>query len=623
MPFCRAHADSSNLSYSDLLIAEAKEKNLSSDPLWHRLLYYKKNVLFPGVTSLADDPKFFTAQKGKTDPQAELEETLRSFFAPVTGDQNLHPQCIFVARLSWLKEKLDWESSRLPAVHCDRFLEWKSALNAEGITLIFPTAFLNNPGSMFGHTLIRIDGKDQDENTRLLAYAANYAADATDKNALLYAMKGLFGGYLGFYSVLPYYKKVKQYGDFENRDIWEYQLNLKTEEINRMLEHLWELRSMGFRYYYLDENCSYFLLTLFEVARPELRLTDRFPIWSTPIDTVRAVLSYPELLKSVTFRPAQSSVLTTRIKDLTPEEQLLGRSLASGTAQVTDQTFNELSPDKQAAVVEFAYELLNYERLKDRSEDKTVEERGHSLLVERSKLSSPFKQVNVPVPTVRPDLGHKTSRALFGGGVDDHRLFSEFQIRPAYHDLMDKEDGYTLGAQINFLDLTLRHYEGKRVELEDLTVIDIASLPPRNRIFKPISWKVSTGMNQERFSENDRVLVGRLDGGAGLSWKIGEQITAYTLLDGAFLCGGKFDENFSFGGGPNAGVYVDLTENLRINVEMSYQRYFLGMENTKTSLHGEARYAITTDHALKFGVSRLKTFDDYWTEGVVSWGWYF
>ena len=37
-----------------------------------------------------------------------------------------------------------------------------------------------------------------------------------------------------------------------------------------MLKHLWELQGIAFDYYYFDENCSWQLLGLLEVARPSL-----------------------------------------------------------------------------------------------------------------------------------------------------------------------------------------------------------------------------------------------------------------------------------------------------------------------------------------------------------------
>ena len=97
------------------------------------------------------------------------------------------------------------------------------------------------------------------------------AADTHEQRGVNYAFKGLFGGYQGRFSIAPYYVAVKTYGDIENRDIWEYGLNLTQEETSQMLRHVWEMRSAWFDYYFLDENCSYHLLSLLETARPGLR----------------------------------------------------------------------------------------------------------------------------------------------------------------------------------------------------------------------------------------------------------------------------------------------------------------------------------------------------------------
>ena len=66
---------------------------------------------------------------------------------------------------------------KLPVIPCERFDQWIAELNADSITLIFASAFLGNPASMFGHTFLRIDQEGQTEQTRLLAYTINYAAD--------------------------------------------------------------------------------------------------------------------------------------------------------------------------------------------------------------------------------------------------------------------------------------------------------------------------------------------------------------------------------------------------------------------------------------------------------------
>jgi hypothetical protein len=242
--------------------------------------------------SQVDSPSFFNSPSGKKDPRAELEATLRSFFAEAAeGDD--HPQCRFAARRAWLDAELGFDAQRIARRECPRFREWRTAIDASQLTLVFASAYVDNPGSMYGHTLLRVDAAGQDERTRLLAYTINFAAGTDETSGFLYVLKGLFGGYPGVFSMLPYYLKVREYSDLENRDLWEYQLDLGGEEIERVLAHAWELLPIHFDYFFFDENCAYHLLGLLQVARADLELTAQFPLWALPVDTVRVLTDQP------------------------------------------------------------------------------------------------------------------------------------------------------------------------------------------------------------------------------------------------------------------------------------------------------------------------------------------
>lgn len=57
-------------------------------------------------------------------------------------------------------------------------------------TLIYATDFMGNPSSMFGHTLLRLDPKDQ-QQLNLVSYAVNYAASVTDSDSWSFTWKRL------------------------------------------------------------------------------------------------------------------------------------------------------------------------------------------------------------------------------------------------------------------------------------------------------------------------------------------------------------------------------------------------------------------------------------------------
>ncbi len=301
---------------------QAIQQQLWDQPEWLRLLhYYKNNASQHGYISHVDDQRFFNAYDGAENPKAEILATLAAYYKTDSkGDS--HPLCRFVARFNWLKQKLPLETTSLPNVVCKNYVEWHSMIKPDSASLIFPTYHLNSPSSMFGHTLLRLDPK-QDSNTsksKWLSFAVNFGADtATGDDSLSYAFKGLSGGYPGIFIVTPYFKKIQEYNKIEKRDIWEYKLNLTPAEVQRMVTHLWELKEINFDYYFFDENCSYRLLELLEVARPGLRLTDKFGVTAIPVDTVKAIEA-AGMITTSNYRPSQETELRALLSQLTEGE---------------------------------------------------------------------------------------------------------------------------------------------------------------------------------------------------------------------------------------------------------------------------------------------------------------
>ena len=489
----------------------------------------------PGWTSLIDSPQFFTAANGKTDPAAELEATIAAFFAPPSAaPAKPHPQCAFVARYHWLKAELGWDPGHLPEQRCPQFDDWLATIDAERVTLIFPAAYMNNPSSMFGHTFLRFDRAGQDERTRLLSYAVNYGAAVDDDNGLRFAVYGLTGGYPGTYSVMPYHQLVRKYSDYENRDIWEYQLNLTSAEVRRLLEHLWELQSNYADYYFFDENCSYQLLFLLDVARPGLALTDRFEVYAIPVDTVRAVVDRPGLLGGTVFRASSRTRIEQRLRTLDPLERGLVNRLADGELAPDATELQALPALRRAALLELAADFVTYRlRTGEQPRDQAAA-LAWRLLAARSQITGATTSAAVPEPSVRPDQGHESARAALGIGARDGRLFQSVGLRPGYHRLIDPEAGYLRGAEIDFLDLELRRYAGDFAPIvNSLTAVGIRSLSPRNELFKPLSWRLGGGLERFRADREDEKgeLVAALWAGAGLTEDLGHGALGSLMLE--------------------------------------------------------------------------------------------
>src|SRR5438270_1499430 len=67
-------------SYLPELLAAIRTRSLAEERGWLRLGHWRKGLL-GGWESEADGPALFLAREGKTDPAAELEATLKGFFA--------------------------------------------------------------------------------------------------------------------------------------------------------------------------------------------------------------------------------------------------------------------------------------------------------------------------------------------------------------------------------------------------------------------------------------------------------------------------------------------------------------------------------------------------------------
>jgi hypothetical protein len=441
-------------AYLAQLISRAQQAKLADQREWHLLLHYRKG-LFGGYESEQDDPGFFMSANGKTDPAAELAATITRFFsAELVGRSRQPAQCAFIARYHWLKEQLNFDPTRLPSLACERFDRWYEDFEVEAISLIFPSAFLNNPASMFGHTLFRVDQKGQTEQTRILAYSINFAADVPPGAGLAYPIRGIFGSYKGYFSTIPYYLNVQKYRDIENRDIWEYRLNLTETQLRRFLMHAWELGNAYFDYFFFKENCSYHILALLDYADPDLHLTDEFMFWTVPADTVRLIVSKPDLVSQITYRPSRGTVIKRKREFLSTEERDLAHRMTQDPAALESSLFTRLDLPQQAFVLDLASDYLRYRIDTTSSPKPEWKERNRDVLTARSQLRIPSEEFTVRPFAKQPELGHKMHRIAIGGGWRNNDTFEEATFRGGYHDLLDPEVGYTPDAQIEMASTT-------------------------------------------------------------------------------------------------------------------------------------------------------------------------
>ena len=131
---------------------------------WLKLVHYKSSFPFRKHKSQLDGESFFFSPVGKYNPEAELKATVEAFSKDLKiGKRKQHPQCAFPARYRFLKKTL---GLKLTDVACPQFDEFFKMLDPESVTLVFSTAYPNNPASMFGHVFLKISSKKSKSEKR-------------------------------------------------------------------------------------------------------------------------------------------------------------------------------------------------------------------------------------------------------------------------------------------------------------------------------------------------------------------------------------------------------------------------------------------------------------------------
>ena len=580
--------------YATPHLDDQRLQQLANDPFWLSLGHYEAGKV-SGWRSYVSDKKFFLAADGAHHPDAELKATVDALYAPASLGEK-HAQCVYPARTRWLKDQLHLND--LPAVDCSEFKQWFKDVAPHSAVLIFPAAYLNSPSSMFGHTLLRIDQADvQSNNTALLSYAINFGAyiEGSD-NSILYAWKGLMGGYPGLFALVPYQEKLSEYRSLENRDLWEYRLNLTQVETERMVEHVWELKQIQFDYFFFDENCSYRLLELLQVARPGLRLTEQFPLTAIPTDTVKAVKD-AGLVEKIDYRPSRERELLERAKPLDSDEQQWVLKVSDDQKQLQAPAFKAIAKDRQALIIDAAYRLGRY-RANGLERDTERSQRSFELL--RAINQNPAPDLKVAPPGL-PENGHESRTWQAGIGTRGDKAFGEYGLRMAYHDLNDNAEGFPLGAQIEILQMKLRQYEGNHWQLQQLDLATIRSLTPRNALLQPWSWQVTGGLERVPGKHDDETLVAHVNGGAGGTWQLRDDMLGFALGTVRVEHNNDFSEAISPAAGFNTGV---LWKNPLGNLSLEAKGDFFTNGEVRRSISLNQQWELSRNLGLRLSAQR-------------------
>lgn len=448
--------------------------SLKDQNYWNKLLHANKNGI-----SRADGEYFFLSKQGKNNSADELDATIDAFKneKEQSGWFHYHPQCVFRERFRFLKSVgLVTDVKEKP---CVEFNDWKKGLNAESVTLVFSSSYPNNPSSLFGHTLIRLNQKNKKND--LLDYSVAFSAIPNfDDIGIVYAFKGIFGGYRGLLDVSKYYIKVNDYNNSESRDLIEYQLKMTDEQIDRLINHLWEIyQTTYFDYFFFDENCSSVLADILAVPFDDIEVNKHARWYYLPSEMIRSFWNN-NLVNSVHLRPSLKKKLEKKLSFLNSSEI---------------SAVKDLDYEKSLKIHDGVISYLDYRRYQTKNqlsmEQSTV---LRTALVKRSTLKQAEIGNEAYSEENRPEFGHDPRKISIYG----RKNILGLELKQGHHDLMSNDRGFDPFSQFDFLAISFFYDQNKKnIYYDKFTLVDLVSLHPYRFYDPQFSWQVSVGGDRD------------------------------------------------------------------------------------------------------------------------------
>ncbi|MFA5060648.1 MAG: DUF4105 domain-containing protein [Candidatus Omnitrophota bacterium] len=508
-------------------IEKANTLHLVDDPFWRGLLHFK------GGRSLILDRDFFLSDRGQTDPQAELEATIEAYFTPEhtvkreSGDQNI--VCIFPARYAWLNEKLDLPNYRCDESLCPALSKWARLDQIEAISLFYVSGYLGNPASSFGHALLNLKIKGNDELLGLFDTSISYGATVPiNENLVMYILNGLFGGYRATYSDKFFYAHDQVYTNREFRDMWEYTLELTNLEKKMLIYHLAELLTKRFKYYFLSANCAQGMAALLDIFIKEEIYNFDYPIYVPEelfhrlkqIDVKRRENKEAALIKDIRYIPSARRYLFYELKRLSSEERGVYLNIANGDNEDFSPLLRKLDTSSRINVLNalLAYQYYKLMASDEENPDHRLKEYKDKILLERLRLPIK-KEIPLNIPEI-PSPADVSPPSTFNVGFVHDRGRDPFQ---AVGVTVFRKESVGMNAleynELVALDLNIGiPFDSDEVFVDTfnfLKIKDFRTFSIKEAKENPLSWRTRVGI--DRYGGDDNALYDYvLDGGVGL-----------------------------------------------------------------------------------------------------------
>ncbi len=430
-------------------------------------------------------------------------------------------KCVFPERLNFLKKVFQGISNpyaEISVLHCQSLNDFKNGLNAKGLSVVFSSSYPNNPSSMFGHTLLRIVSN---EKSPMLDYVVAFSAwqDVNDRG-FLQAIKGLVGGYKGLIEIAKYYQKINEYNYIESRDLTEYPIKISKDELDRFINHIWEIyQTTHFDYYFLDENCSSLLYQVLRYAMIDKNLMDEKRIYFLPQELVE-LLYEQDLLDDTkaTLRESLKKIFLHSYFNLGSDGQKKFHDIY-GASEIDEAKLQNIESNILDAGIHFyQYQRRRKKSLIDKMQLMNVlsneNKKYQQILMARSRHTQNSQSINANLEfqevtsNQKKDLIHHAHLpnefsfgTIFNQKISNtNHLGAYFQFKPVLHSFLDDQVGYIPYQKFDLFRTEVMYDGLSNLELKKFTFVDLRSQHDFSFYDPELSWIAEFTLENHKFS---------------------------------------------------------------------------------------------------------------------------
>jgi len=468
---------------STSIIKKIKKERLFNSFEWKALLHY-----YNGEFQIKDKNFYMDNQPSLKMEMINLIKTYK---------KNPKVLCKFPARIYFLHKKLHIPYN--PTI-CKSLNIYLKKAPMEKLYLVYVSENVKYPTSIMGHTFFKIEGKDK--NYKLHSHAISFYTLINSYNPLVLLYENIFSGMQGIYSLQPYNIIISNYIFKEDRNIWEYELNLDKFHKKLIYLHFWELKNIKIKYYFSSFNCSTLTYQILGIGNKNLFNLYPNYIWMTPLENVKSIYK-TKLVKKANLIPSNNWYIRML------EEYLNKKEINQVLNILNKKKFNnipKLSPIQKELLISSAILYYKKNRLLYKELIK-IEKIKNNIKIDLSHYKLPQK--------IPPERQFSIDYML----NNNHKNYLKLSFLPASHTIYDNNKQYFTENELK-LFYTSFLINKKHIILNDFTIYGIKALIPFDKIVKNLSYQAKISIEQIPNNNLKKKLFLNINGGIGISYKL-------------------------------------------------------------------------------------------------------